>query len=211
MALFDNLGQKVSVVSAKAIRKTKEFSDVTRLNLQIAEEENRQNNYYCQLGKHYYTQYATDCDESFKPLVSLIRDSEKKLIELKNRVQELKGVQRCEKCGAEVEKDALYCSCCGIALPHPESNEDNEDKVICTNCGASIRSGTRFCTVCGKPMQSPATEQIESPELTAKCPNCGASIDVDAQFCTECGTKIGEAELNVVAPDSESVSLSSMD
>lgn len=194
MALFDNLSRKASEISARAIQKTKEISDITRLNAQISEEEKRQNNCYYQLGKQYYSIHSTDGEDVFKPLISSITESEKKLSEMKKQVQDLKGVQRCEKCGAEVEKGAAFCSSCGSPMPQAVTYVASSDIVTCTSCGAKVKKGTRFCTSCGKPMEQPAVIQIEEQQETVKCPNCGADLEAGSVFCTECGTPLNGEE-----------------
>ena len=194
MALFDNLSRKASEVSARAIQKTKEISDITRLNALISEEEKRQNNYYYQLGKQYYSIHSTDGEDIFKPLISSIIESEKNLSEMKKQVQDLKGIQRCEKCGAEVEKGAAFCSSCGSPMPQAVTYVATSDIVTCTSCGAKVKKGTRFCTSCGRPMEQPAVVQIEEQQEMVKCPNCGADLEAGSVFCTECGTPINGEE-----------------
>ena len=194
MALFDNLSRKASEVSARAVQKTKEFSDITRLNAQISEEEKRQNNYYYQLGKQYYSIHSSDHEDIFKPLISSIVESELKLLDMKKRVQDLKGVQRCDRCGAEVEKGAAFCSSCGSPMPQVAASAASSDTIVCASCGAKVKKGTRFCTSCGKPMEQPAVVQVEYEQDAVKCPNCGADLEAGSVFCTECGTHINSRE-----------------
>jgi rRNA maturation endonuclease Nob1 len=47
---------------------------------------------------------------------------------------------RCPTCGPRPESDAVFCSSCGLRLPHPAA---------CTRCGAELPPESRFCTACG--------------------------------------------------------------
>lgn len=196
MAFFDNLGKKVSEAGQKTIQKTKELSDTTKLNTMIADEEKRINNNYFQIGKLYASVHRENCDEEFSGMISAIVDSEMKIKDYKRQIQDIKGVQRCEKCGAEVQKDAAFCSFCGASMPKIQS-VNADDLVRCENCGAAVKKGMRFCTACGKSMEtiSDATA-ISADDVTVEesqrkvCSNCGAEIFDDSIFCTECGTKL---------------------
>ena len=187
MALLDSLSRRAAEVSAKAIQRTRDFSDITRLNTQISEEEKKQSNLFYQLGKQYYAIHADNCEGEFKSLISSILDSKLKLERLKKQVQDLKGIQRCEKCGAEVEKGAAFCSSCGTPMPS-QTIASAEDKVICGKCGAIVKKGLRFCTSCGNLITQPILEEL--PKFTLKCSNCGADIEPDSQFCAVCGANI---------------------
>lgn len=198
MAFFDEIGKKVSEAGQKTIQKTKELSDTTRLNAMISDEEKKINNNYFQIGKLYVLNYKDNYEESFAGIISAINESELKISEYRKQIQNIKGVQHCVKCGAEVLRDAAFCSSCGAAMPKMQTmNTDNFIK--CQNCGATVKKGMRFCTACGKPMEAnPAVDadienanETNTEEIQEKiCKNCGAELEDDAVFCTECGTKL---------------------
>lgn len=198
MAFFDEIGKKVSEAGQKTIQKTKELSDTTRLNAMISDEEKKINNNYFQIGKLYVLNYKDNYEESFAGMLSAINESELKISEYRKQIQNIKGVQHCVKCGAEVLRNAAFCSSCGAAMPKMQAmNTDNFIK--CQNCGATVKKGMRFCTACGKPMEAnPAVDadienanETNTEEIQEKiCKNCGAELEDDAVFCTECGTKL---------------------
>lgn len=194
MAFFEDLGRKASETTAKAMQKAQELSEISKLNGQIADEEKKLNGLYYQIGKLYVSVHGSDNEQDFSGMVGAIFEGEKKVLNYKKQIQDLKGVQRCEHCGAEVPKGAAFCNACGSPMPKVESTTAS-DLVRCESCGAMVQRGMRFCTSCGKPMNLPlaptaSTTETPSAPVEKTCPHCGAKVDGDADFCTECGTKL---------------------
>ena len=199
MALFDNLSKKLTEAGQTAVQKTKELSDITRINSAIAEEEKRINNSYYQIGKLYTAIHISDYESDFAGMIQAIKESENKIREYRQQIQEIKGVVRCEKCGAEVPSNAAFCSACGNSMPKVEKTVDT-NLVRCDGCGAMIDKNMRFCTSCGKAMADMSQTEVvvEKAEQAIvveeihgkKCPNCGAELAEELAFCTECGAKL---------------------
>lgn len=202
MAFFENLGKKASETTAKVMQKTQEMTEISRINGLISEEEKKLSGAYYQIGKLYVSVHGSDNEPDFAGMVDTVLESEKKILEYKKQIQDIKGIQRCSHCGAEIPKGVAFCSSCGAPVPNAE-NIVPDDSVRCENCGAMVKRGMRFCTSCGKPMNlssasatpdvTPSAESTSSEESTSgekTCPKCGAVIATDASFCTECGTKL---------------------
>lgn len=197
MAFFNDLGKKASEATAKAVLKAQELSETTRLNSLISEEERKIDSSYYQIGKLYVSIHGHDVEEALSGMVENIFESQQKIDVYRTQIQDLKGLQRCEKCGAEVERGVAFCTCCGTPMPKIE-NIILDDHVKCSNCGTIVKRGMRFCTACGKPMILPEDKPIPNAEnneidelITEKiCSNCGAKYSNDIDFCTECGTKL---------------------
>lgn len=195
MAFFDNLGKKASEATAKAIQKAQELSETTKLNSLISDEEKKVNNAYYQIGKLYVSLHSGDGDEAFAGMIAGIFEAEQRISAYRAQLQDIKGVQRCEKCGAEVARGVAFCSACGAPMPRAESVVP-EDCVRCENCGTMVKREMRFCTSCGKPMVMPIISETAKSTETGEnadeklCPSCGAKIETDIAFCTECGAKL---------------------
>lgn len=198
MALFDNLSRKASEAGQNALQKAKELSEVARINGLISNEEKTINNAYYQIGKLYATIHRTNPEPDFSGMVSSVAEAETRIKDYKKQIQDIKGVQRCDNCGAEVPRGAAFCSSCGAVMPKIESSIP-DDSVKCANCGAIVKKGMRFCTSCGNPMETtlpaaptPVTEPepVEAEVVERVCPNCGTKVEGDVAFCTECGIKL---------------------
>lgn len=193
MAFFEKLSKTVTEASQKTIAKTKELADTSRLNSMISEQEEIITNQYFQIGKLYVSIHKDSFEDNFSGMISAIADAEAKIRDYKKKILYIKGMQHCEKCGAEVPNSAAFCSSCGATMPKIQVFEPT-DYIKCENCGNDVKKGMRFCTSCGKPMEAVAAPIAEDPivEVTTgkNCSNCGAKIEDGLFFCTECGTKL---------------------
>lgn len=197
MAFFDDLGKKLSQAGQTAVQKTKEMTDIARINGLISDEEKKVNNNYYQIGKLYVAMHQSDFESDFGGMISTIRESEAKIRDYKQQIQDIKGVVRCEKCGAEVASNIAFCSSCGSPMPKKAQQPSNSANFIkCIGCGAMVDKNMRFCTSCGKPTMDITQTSETTPvahtvvETIKKCPKCGVEVDKELAFCTECGTKI---------------------
>ncbi len=219
MALFDNLSKRATEAGQKAIQKTRELSEISRVSGLISDAEKTINNTYFQIGKLYAEIHRYDAEENFASMIKTIVLAEEKIEDYRKQIEDVKGIQHCEKCGAEVPKGAVYCSVCGTLMPKIDS--DNMSAYLkCAHCGSLVEKGMRFCTSCGKPLefvQTLSDSEVEAQECmsevdslleassaedieakssaskesdTIQCKTCGALNDSGASFCTSCGTQI---------------------
>lgn len=199
MAFFDNIGKKISLAGEGALNKGKALADVARLNSNVSEEEKKINNSYYQIGKLYIALHPQDYESDFVALVNSIVSSQDRIKALKQQIQEIKGVVKCEQCGAEVPQNIAFCSACGAQMPKKEIELD-ENHMRCDGCGAIIDKNLRFCTSCGRLIAEPTQTNIsadnstpsasETPDNAKICPSCGAVMNNQLAFCTECGTSL---------------------
>ena len=199
MSFFDNIGNAVAGGIGKAATKGNEAVAVMKLNSAISEEEKKINNSYNQIGRLYVSMHRLDHELEFDGLISAINEGEQKIADWRKQVQDIKGVQRCAQCGAEVPKGSSFCSTCGAPMmqSQPSQMYTAEEFVRCGKCGAMVKKGMNFCSACGSPIVMDAQTVPEAvPETPVKemerkiCPNCGTDLDEDATFCTECGTQL---------------------
>lgn len=150
MAFFDELGKKITSAGEGAVNKGKAFADVTRLNSAVSDEEKKIDSLYFQIGRLYTSLHPQDCDEELVSYVNAVLASQQKINELKQQIQDIKGIVKCEKCGASVPNNTAFCSSCGSPMPRKEGPVLDVNHMLCDNCGAVIEKNTRFCTSCGK-------------------------------------------------------------
>lgn len=126
MSFFDDLGKKISQVAQTAVQKTKEMADVAKLNSSISDEEKRINDNYLQIGKLYVSLHDAEHEADFDAFIAAIHESEGKIKGYQQQIKDIKGIVKCEKCGAEVSKDAAFCSSCGAPIPKEEPAAESQ-------------------------------------------------------------------------------------
>lgn len=191
MALFDLMGKRATEATAKAVQKTKDISEVTRLNALIAEEERKVDQIYSRLGRRYVSIHGEENEEAFADLREAVSQEEEKIRRYRLQIMEIKGIRQCEECGRESPRDALFCCYCGLPLPKLEEIVIDEDMVKCGQCGAMMGKDMNFCTACGSRItRTDAIPELPQPETVRVCAGCGAEVQEGNLFCTECGAKL---------------------
>ncbi len=157
MSFFDNLKN----ASSEAIEKVKDATETTQLNSKISAEDKKIKNLYFEIGEKYASIHKDDFEEVFKEHFDKINECHAKIEEYKQQIEEIKGIRHCEKCGAEMPQESIFCSSCGTALPEKPKEEtpEPEEKVKedpekqksfeCKECEAELLEGVLFCPHCG--------------------------------------------------------------
>lgn len=115
MDFFDKISDTIVSVSKDATQKAKGISEIAKLRMEIRSKEDEINRQYQAIGKAYYEKHRED-DEPKYEQITLIREAEEVLDELRSQLSQIKGVQKCPHCGREMDLDADYCSKCGAKL-----------------------------------------------------------------------------------------------
>lgn len=117
MGFFDELGSTISRASSKAAKKTKEAAERARLNGELQMEIENQKKLYEELGRLYMETHPEGVDLDFVELANKIHASSFHQNELREQIQDLRGVVVCPNCGAESKEGTAFCSHCGSPLP----------------------------------------------------------------------------------------------
>lgn len=162
MAFFDKISETLSKGSKNIIDKTKDLTDIAKLNGQINSEENKIRDAYIALGKAYYRKYRKNPDVEEAVQFEVIANAEIAIAKYKTEIQAIKKVTICHNCGAEVASDALFCSRCGAKKETKEKEEsretEHEGRRVCPKCGAELEEDAAFCQACGEPVEEESTE-----------------------------------------------------
>lgn len=156
MAFLENLGKKVGEAAQAAAKKSGELVEVTKLNVNINSEEDKIHKLYSQIGKSIYEKYSAlgVAEDNVKEVCEAIKVHEQNIKALKDKISEVKGTKQCIGCGAEMEKDQVFCSKCGTRnelapAAAAEVPVQQAAAVTCPACGATLTAGSAFCTNCG--------------------------------------------------------------
>lgn len=190
MAFFNDLGKKISQTSQDVIRKTKDASEIHKLDNLISDENKKITWIFREIGEKYYQLYATQHEECFDDYILRIEECKRKIEQLKEQINKIKAIKICPQCGKEISESARFCDSCGFKTEDAAETEKEENKNVCPQCRSAVEDTAVFCENCGaKLVSEPGQEEKISEEMVLKCKNCGYDIG-DAAFCENCGTKV---------------------
>lgn len=171
MAFWDNFEKKATDATANVMSKVKGVSDITRLNSMVTEEENRIKDIYFKIGQTYVKLHGQDNDPGFSGLLNALKASQLKIEKYKQEIMDIKGVQKCERCGAEVQNGASFCMTCGAQIPKIQSKPAVNSGRRCKKCGATVAPNARFCTSCGTPyVEETPVNPTPQPQMNQPVP-----------------------------------------
>lgn len=116
MALFDTLSKVISEKGQNVVNKTKDLGEITKLTAKISELERKMDQTYKTIGKLYVERMGDNPDEAFKEMVASVKDKKKRIAGYREDIRVLRGVQKCNGCGAEVDLNASFCPKCGAKV-----------------------------------------------------------------------------------------------
>ncbi|GGH12059.1 zinc ribbon domain-containing protein [Paenibacillus segetis] len=163
MAFFDKLGEKITSTSKDVAKKTKDLTEIAKINMQIGSEEDKLKSKYLEIGKLYYELFNEAPGEQFTNLCEEITASINQIDSSKRQILSIKGVKICTNCGAEVLQDAAFCGSCGVKVEEEIPEEsltviDAEVEIIvpqihCSHCDSVINADAAFCGSCGQKVE----------------------------------------------------------
>lgn len=120
MAFFDKIGETISSKSRGVAQKAKDMAEISDLNKQINQCNQKINDSYMEIGYYYYQAHKDDGDDPFAAQCANIRQAMEQAEALRGQIQRIKGVRVCPNCHAEVPHDSQYCGYCGFRLAPPQ-------------------------------------------------------------------------------------------
>lgn len=146
MGLFD----KAKDLGSKTIEEGRKMAGITKLNIEIGSYENQIEELKTKIGDIVFkTGLPIDGDEAISRQLEEIRILQDKINETKAKINEVKHINICPRCGAKVQKDIKFCSDCGQSLWTAHMEEVKGGKK-CPECGAQVMENTEVCPKCGK-------------------------------------------------------------
>lgn len=144
MAFFENAKKNYKQVSQTALKKTKDLSEVVKLNTSIISNEDKIRELYHKLGYEVYRAYKANEVPKDKPLLDELDALYAQINEENERINKINAANKCPNCGAKVGKKDIFCGSCGTKLP-----EQKPIIPVCKACGATLLEGAMFCQSCG--------------------------------------------------------------
>lgn len=192
MAFFEQLGKRLSDAGQNVAQQTKNLADVTQINSAIGAKEKKITQLYMAIGQSYYNSHKDDPFAETPEIVAEINGLFAQIEESREEIKRIKGIVKCENCGADVPAEASFCNVCGTRVNRPESDilsVPNQRR--CPVCHAPLPEGNLFCNACGTRVGG--AEPVAEVPNTRHCPVCQAVLEENAIFCTSCGSRVDTA------------------
>ena len=152
-------GEKFNKMTQTAISKSKEVTEVTRLNMEINSLNQSIKEIATKIGEYVLKYDLLREEEAVAELIEQVETIKANIEANRQKILEVKNIQICPGCGAEVSRSSKFCDKCGTELMKVEAEKVEEVvQKTCTNCGASLEDDAMFCGECG-------TKQVETQEI----------------------------------------------
>lgn len=152
MDFFEQLGKKISDAGQGVAQSTKNFTEITRLNGVISDKEKQIAKLISDLGQSYYDRCCQDPSAPNFEIMSTITNLKAEIAQTQENIKQIKGITKCENCGAEVAITAAFCPSCGAPVKQaaPAAEPAAAPAVrTCPNCHAEVSADNVFCNFCG--------------------------------------------------------------
>lgn len=125
MDFFQKIGNTLSNTGKDIAKKTKDMSDISRLNHEVTKQQEVIDKTYSKIGKLYFENYSDLDYPELKELCDSIKECKKKIEDFKAEITQIKGIINCPKCNSEVSATATFCGSCGYKLKEETATAEN--------------------------------------------------------------------------------------
>lgn len=142
--IFKKIGDTITETGKTVGEKTKQVSSVAKFNAKIIASEHSVSDNYTILGKYYYDTYKDNPADEVAETVNSITASLETIADMKNQILAIKGMVKCQDCGAECPFEDSFCGKCGAKLekPEPPAEEPEEETLAADEAGGEIPEDT---------------------------------------------------------------------
>lgn len=111
----ENAKKAVTSATKKVVKKSGEIYEATKISLKISALKSDIDEKYCEIGKAAYKSYKGEeiSSELAEKTFAEIDEINEKINELSAKLSEIKDVNICPSCGAEISKSSAFCAKCG--------------------------------------------------------------------------------------------------
>ena len=156
MDFLEQLGRRLSDAGQGVAQQTKNLTELTRLSGTISEKGKQLCKAYAEIGQSYYERHRLDPNGEERPLMESVSQLLSEIAQCREEIKQIKGVTKCQSCGADIPLRAAFCNSCGARVsPQTDDGQAPPPKTgICPNCRAAVPEGNQFCNHCGARLES---------------------------------------------------------
>jgi rRNA maturation endonuclease Nob1 len=177
---MSDLRDTITNAAKNAAKTSGDLLKSAKLNMNLSAAESSLKNMHYEIGKkvHEIYQSGDSLGQWFDEKYSEILETENKISEIKELLDELKGVRKCPKCEKTCDRESEFCSKCGTQFPLiPVISEETPE--------------TEDVPFAPQKEEPPEPYDIQrNPPPVKKCRVCGTENEMSTKFCFSCGRLI---------------------
>ncbi|MBQ8815237.1 MAG: zinc ribbon domain-containing protein [Lachnospiraceae bacterium] len=146
-------GEKFSKMTQSAVNKSKEVAEITKLTLNNNSLEAEITTVSNQIGEYVVANQLLTDDEIVSQKLRQIDELKAAIAANEAKIREIKNINVCPACGAEVPNTSNFCDKCGSPMKKDAPVVEEEAPVVekvCVKCGTSLETEAAFCPNCGE-------------------------------------------------------------
>ena len=146
-------GEKFSKMTQTAVNKSKEVAEITKLSLNNNSLEAEIKTVSDQIGEYVVANQLLAEDEIVGQKLNQIAELKAAIAANEAKLREIKNINICSVCGAEVPATSNFCDKCGAPMKKDEPVAEEEPAVtekVCVKCGTALEVDAAFCPNCGE-------------------------------------------------------------
>lgn len=148
-------GDKLNQMTKSAVSKSKEMAEITRLNMEISNNEQKVKELAAQIGLCVVDQALLLDNEEIAGLSAQIGTLRDAIAKNRCTIQDIRNINICSNCGAEVSRSSKFCDKCGSSMDRSVLETSAASAIpTCPSCGEQLEPGALFCTNCGTKLSS---------------------------------------------------------
>lgn len=111
--------------------KSENRQDIKELQIKLDSQFSDLDETFTKLGKEFYSSKINNDSDDLTEIISDIQNKENNISLTEKELHKMQGVKKCEKCGALIGIQYIFCGMCGTPLPADEiiENEANLDSL----------------------------------------------------------------------------------
>ena len=201
MAFFEKVGGTLAAKGRDVADKAKEMAEVNRLNGQIHSQTNTEEKIYAEIGKmvceHRENWGQVDVTEQLEQLDSI----QAEIARLQEEILRVKGIRKCENCGAAIDMRLSYCPECGVTIaaetseteaegqhgweePQNQNGQQGQEEL-------KSQEGQQGWEELRSQEGQQGREELQNQkgQVTIFCQGCHKKLEQGMMFCPFCGRK----------------------
>lgn len=116
MDFLDVLKEKINHTTRVVAKKSNELVEITKLRAEASDVEGEIDKTLRCIGQALYEAYKTG-DDGYASIEEACKELDvayARVADIQAKIAELRHVKKCPACGKDMERDAAFCSVCGV-------------------------------------------------------------------------------------------------